>query len=105
MAARQYTIAVGPRPCWSARPKFGSSPWFFSSADPLRPAQDALWAEQQDDDQHGQGADVLELRRDESGHLDEQADDEAADEGPQMVPRPPSTTAAKISSRILKPNW
>ena len=61
--------------------------------------------DQQDDDEHRQRADVLQLRgHHERGDLDQQADDEAADQGaPDAVPRPPSITAANISSRILKP--
>ena len=74
------------------------------SADPLAAAQDALRPDQQHDDEDGQGADVLELRRDPQGrHLDEQADDERADQAPEAVPRPPRVTPAKMSSRIRKP--
>src|SRR3954470_17231146 len=51
-------------------------------ADAFRPAQEALWSEDEDDDEHEQSRDVLQLSRYDDGRdLDQDADDEAAGQG------------------------
>src|SRR5688572_30361842 len=76
-------IAVGPRACWSERlMRFCQSMSVFSSADSLCPTEQALWLDQQDDDEHEERSDELELGRDHNRrHLDEHSDDEGSDHG------------------------
>src|SRR5690349_14314937 len=54
--------------------------------DPLRLAEQTLWSHQQEQDEDEQGGGVLEVARDERQqrrHLDDQADDERAEQGPE----------------------
>ena len=57
--------AVGPSACWRERLMMLCEVHVVSlpSADPLGLAEQALWPDQQHDDEHEQRADELELRR------------------------------------------
>src|SRR3954453_19327424 len=79
IAARQYTAATGPRPCWRAWLKIECQSIPVLLTDPLGLAEQTLRPDQQDDDQHDQRADELELGRHEEGRdLDEHPDDQCA---------------------------
>src|SRR3954452_10396137 len=92
MAARQYTAATGPRPCWRAWLKIPCQSMVPSRllTDPLGLAEQALRPDQQYDDEDDERPDELELGRDEQcRHLDEEADDQRAHDG---APRGPESS-------------
>src|SRR3954464_159565 len=90
MAARQYTAATGPRPCWRLWLKMACQSMRFLLTDPLGLAEQALGPDQQDDDEYDECTDELELGGDDQRrHLHEEPDDHGADD---RAPRGPETT-------------
>src|SRR3954464_9141078 len=78
IAASAKKMASGPN---AACPPLRKIPPQSMSADPLRPSEDALGTDEEDEDQHGERSYVLQLGgHPHRGHVHEETDDEAAEQ-------------------------
>src|SRR3954447_3638055 len=82
IAARQYTAATGPKPCWRAWLKMACQSTVCLLTDPLGLAEQPLWPDQKNDHEYDERSDEFQLgRNDQRGDLDEQSDDQGAANG------------------------
>src|SRR3954454_2175184 len=81
IAAKQYTAATGPKPCWRAWLKMACQSTVCLLTDPLGLAEQPLGPDQQNDDEYDERTDEFQFGRDDQhGDLDEQTDDQGADD-------------------------
>src|SRR4051794_22834347 len=105
IAARQYTAATGPRPCWRAWLKMACQSTVCLLTDPLGLAEQPLGPDQQNDDEYDERPDELELgRNDQGGDLDEQADDQGADDRTPRGPEPAEDGGGEAQQQDLEPD-
>jgi len=70
----------------------------------VKHAEQALWPDDQHEQQHDIGRRVLEAVGQGGAGIElDQADDDAADQRAGIEPKPPSTAAAKLSTRRRGP--